>query len=142
MTAAELSNPILNTPYAAPAEHVELGPDGPTGTVLPGRRPSESFISVPAVRQGKAKAAQGELAEQTTLDFDLTGERREQNSLDNLLKAGVRNGRRHERIELEAIEPYAGAAVLAIGIPGPSRSRGRRPARSPSRSSTTTATKS
>jgi adenine-specific DNA-methyltransferase len=35
--------------------------------------------------------------------------------LDNLLKAGVQNGRRQERIELEAIEPYAGAAVHAIG---------------------------
>ena len=35
MTAAELTNPILNSPYTAPEEHFELGPDGPTGTVLP-----------------------------------------------------------------------------------------------------------
>jgi type III restriction enzyme len=89
VTAAELTNPILNSPYSAPEEHFELGPDGPTGTVLPGRRPSESFIPVPAVRKGRGKGAQAELAVQTTLDFDLTGERREQNSLINDIRRQV-----------------------------------------------------
>lgn len=40
----------------------------------------------------------------------------EQTILDNLAKAGIQNGRRHERIELEAIEPYAGTAIQALGI--------------------------
>jgi len=36
-----LENPILNSPYDPPERHFELGPDGPTGTILAGRRPSE-----------------------------------------------------------------------------------------------------
>src|SRR5690606_2665324 len=34
--------------------------------------------------------------------------------LDNLLKAGIQNGRRAERIELETLEAYAGTAIHAI----------------------------
>jgi len=39
----------------------------------------------------------------------------QQTILDNLLKAGIQNGRREERIELEMIEPYAGTNIHAIG---------------------------
>jgi len=38
--------------------------------VLPGRRPSESFIPIPVSKKGKAEV------EQTSMDFDITGERR------------------------------------------------------------------
>ena len=80
MSGDGIENPILNTPYDPPEAHFELGPDGPTGTVNPGRRPSESFIPVPAGRKGKDQAA---------LDFDVTGERRELNSLINDIRAQV-----------------------------------------------------
>lgn len=33
-----------------------------------------------------------------------------------LVKAGIQNGRRNERIELETVEPYAGTAIHAIGL--------------------------
>ena len=53
MTTADISNPILNSPYAAPQQHFELGPKGPTGEIREGRRPSESFIPVPASKKGE-----------------------------------------------------------------------------------------
>jgi type III restriction enzyme len=49
---ADPSNPILNSPYDPPESHFELGPNGPTGKILTGRRPSESFIPVQAPKKG------------------------------------------------------------------------------------------
>lgn len=72
--AEGIENPILNGPYDAPSRHFELGPNGPTGTILEGRRPSESFIPVPAPRKGKNKGQQA-------FDLDVSGERREKNDL-------------------------------------------------------------
>jgi type III restriction enzyme len=86
MAQAEIDNPILNTPYDPPEAHFELGPKGPTGVVKPGRRPSESFIPVPPSRKGRA-------AQQQELDFDVTGERREQNSLINDVRREVERWR-------------------------------------------------
>ncbi|MFZ1590399.1 MAG: DEAD/DEAH box helicase family protein, partial [Candidatus Microthrix parvicella] len=83
-TADSLANPILNSPYFPPEQHFELGPKGPTGTVLRGRRASESFIPVPPSRKGK-KADDA----QVEIDFDVTGERREQNSLINDVRQRV-----------------------------------------------------
>jgi type III restriction enzyme len=81
MAAAEsLDNPILNGPYDPPGRHFELGPDGPTGTVVDGRRLSESFIPVPPSRKK---------AEQQALDFDVTGERRALNTLINDIRQAV-----------------------------------------------------
>ncbi len=82
---ASLGNPILNSPYTPPEAHFELGPNGPTGNVLPGRRPSESFIPVPPSRKGRNKEQEA----QTQIDFDVTGERREQNSLINDIRQRV-----------------------------------------------------
>jgi adenine-specific DNA-methyltransferase len=48
-------------------------------------------------------------------DDDASGVDFQQTILDNLLKAGIQNGRREERIELEMIEPYAGTNIHAIG---------------------------
>ena len=53
----DLSNPILNSPYDPPEAHFELGEHGPTGNVLPGRRPSESFIPIAVSQEGRGKAA-------------------------------------------------------------------------------------
>lgn len=91
MSTDALSNPILNASYSSPEQHFELGPSGPTGKVLAGRRPSESFIPIAQSRKGNRNGRAGgedgkadtEDAEQTALDFDVTGERREQNSLIN-----------------------------------------------------------
>lgn len=75
MATADLSNPILNSPYDPPEAHFEIGENGPTGVILPGRRPSESFIPVPPTKKGR-KGSAG--VEELTLDvFDATGERRE-----------------------------------------------------------------
>jgi len=40
----------------------------------------------------------------------------EQSILENLAKAGIQNGRRHERIEFESVEPYAGHYIQAVGL--------------------------
>lgn len=86
MPSADLSNPILNSPYHPPEAHFEIGPQGPTGVILPGRRPSESYIPVPASKKKKAD-------QQEALDFDATGERREQNSLINDIRFEVERWR-------------------------------------------------
>jgi type III restriction enzyme len=89
---ATLENPILNSPYGAPERHFELGHEGPTGRILDGRRPSESFVPVPVTRKGRGKSV-----EQEALDFDVTGERREINSLINDIRRRVElwRGRRY-----------------------------------------------
>ncbi len=89
MTTADISNPIHNSPYDPPAAHFEIGAQGPTGVVLPGRRPSESFVPVPPTR----KASRGKAAEQQALDFDLTGERRERHTLINDIRREVERWR-------------------------------------------------
>jgi len=88
MASAEtLANPILNSPYDPPGRHFVLGPHGPTGEIRVGRRPSESFIPIPVGRRQKDQTP--EATEQEALDFDVTGERREANSLINDLRARV-----------------------------------------------------
>ncbi|HEY5105147.1 MAG TPA: DEAD/DEAH box helicase family protein [Caulobacteraceae bacterium] len=52
-------DPVINSPFAAPAFHFELDKDGqPTGLIQPGRRESLQVVPVPASRRG---ARQGEL---------------------------------------------------------------------------------
>jgi type III restriction enzyme len=84
--AESIDNPILNFPYEPPERHFVVGPHGPTGEIKVGRRPSESFIPIAAARKGKKVAGGGT---QQTIDFDLTGERREKNSLINELRREV-----------------------------------------------------
>ena len=81
--SAALGNPVINGPFDPPEQHFEIGPGGPTGRIRPGRRSSESWIPVPASRKGRAGG------EQTALDFDLTGERREVNTLINDVRREV-----------------------------------------------------
>lgn len=87
MAEADLSNPILNSPFDLPERHFELGERGPTGEIKEGRRPSQSFIPVPKPTKGSG--------EQQALDFDPTGERLEQNSLINDVRVEVERWRAH-----------------------------------------------
>jgi type III restriction enzyme len=80
MSTDPLSNPILNSPFAEPTKHYELGSRGPTGEVLEGRRPSESFVPVPKTRKGRSQQA---------LDFDVVGDRRDENSLINDIRRAL-----------------------------------------------------
>jgi len=68
-----LSNPVLNRPYDAPTRWFEIGRNGPTGVVQPGRRPSESLVPIAASRKG-ALGSDGSV--QQILDVDVTAERR------------------------------------------------------------------
>src|SRR5688572_19006475 len=86
-TPDTLQNPILNSPFDPPASHFELGPKGPTGVINEGRRPSESFIPVPASRKRQKDG------DQQALDFDVTGERRERNDLINEIRFQVERWR-------------------------------------------------
>lgn len=81
-----LANPVLNGPFDPPSRYFEIGLKGPTGIILNGRRPSESFIPVPQTKKRGKKA----LADiQDALDFDLTHERVEKNTLINDLRRAV-----------------------------------------------------
>lgn len=57
------ANPIINSPYKVPSCHFELGPKGPTGTILEYRRPSQSFIPVAPVRKGRKKTGDNSIQE-------------------------------------------------------------------------------
>jgi type III restriction enzyme len=67
VTTHDLSNPILNSPYEPPSSYFELGDHGPTGTVLPGRRPSESFIPIPVSKKGRGDSNDGAPGEDEVL---------------------------------------------------------------------------
>ena len=53
--------PILNSPYAYPAQHWELDPEGqPTDNIVPLRRRSELITPVPKPKKRKRTRAQAE----------------------------------------------------------------------------------
>jgi type III restriction enzyme len=108
VTAADLSNPIINSPFDAPTAYFEIGPQGPTGELLPGRRPSESFIPVPVSRKGRNGSQQA-------FDFDATGERREVNSLINDIRREVERWRASN---WNGVTPYT-RKLLAHWAAGP-----------------------
>lgn len=80
--AAVIENPIINSPYAEPAEHWELDERGqPTGQRVPGRRPSETWMPVPRARKGRRTAA----GIQRDLFFDgILEERKGQDVIGNI----------------------------------------------------------
>jgi type III restriction enzyme len=80
-----IDNPILNSPYEQPDRYYEIGPQGPTGDIKDGRRPSESFIPIAITRKGRKKGD----SEQEIFDFDATGERRKKNDLINNIRRDV-----------------------------------------------------
>jgi type III restriction enzyme len=106
---ADLSNPILSSPFDPPESHFELGERGPTGEIREGRRRSESFIPVPRSRKGSR--------EQQALDFDPTGERLEQNSLINDIRREVERWRVSN---WNGVTPYT-RKLLAHWVAGPHR---------------------
>ncbi len=108
MPEADLANPILNSPFDPPEQHFVLGEHGPTGKVKEGRRPSESFIPVPP---SKKKGGNG----QAEIDFDATGERREQNSLINDIRREVERWRANN---WNGVTPYT-RKLLAHWSAGP-----------------------
>jgi type III restriction enzyme len=90
--AAAALDPILNPPYDEPTRYFVLGPQGPTGEIKEGRRPSEAFIPIAASRKG-LKTDEGV---QETLDVALTSERRERNPLINDLRREVERWRHRD----------------------------------------------
>ena len=63
--------PILNSPYEAPARHWELDDDRqPTGVVTDGRRPASFISPIPAPRKHGKKGAKADKSKQQALVFD------------------------------------------------------------------------
>lgn len=81
VAVASLANPVINSPYEPPSQHFELGTSGPTGRVLVGRRPSESFIPIAPTRKRK-HGADGSVQEALAL----THEQVSRNQLINQLR--------------------------------------------------------
>ena len=96
--STNLANPVINRPYDPPAQHFELDDvtGSPTGVLIPGRRPSESWTPLPTVKKGRKL--------QAALDFDATGERREVNSLINDIR---------REVELWRARNYPGATAIS-----------------------------
>jgi type III restriction enzyme len=93
----DISNPIINSPYEPPQRHFEIGPHGPTGVLISGRRPSESFVPVPVTRKGRQPIQQA-------LDFDFEGDRRETNTLINDIRREVERWRANN---WNGVTPYS-----------------------------------
>jgi type III restriction enzyme len=108
----DLSNPIVNSPYEPPEWHFEIGPHGPSGKLLKGRRRSESYIPVPPSRKGRKPEAV-----QEAFEFDITGERREVNSLINDIRLAVERWRANN---WNGVTPYS-RKLLEHWAPGPHR---------------------
>lgn len=53
-SAGTLDYPVITMPYEVPGRPFVIGPNGPTGEVVTGRRPSESFIAIPAPKKKRA----------------------------------------------------------------------------------------
>lgn len=74
-----IENPILNTPFEAPARHFRFDDEGITDQIVQGRRPSSYFMPIP-----KAKKKAGQLV------FDeWTGDRIEENRLINQIRKRI-----------------------------------------------------
>ena len=62
MTDQFFEHPILNSPYACPAQHWELDPDGqPTTQILPRRRRAEFITPIPKPKKRRGQGIQTEL---------------------------------------------------------------------------------
>lgn len=96
--SSALANPILNGPYDIPAEHFEMGPKGPTGNTIAGRRPSESFVPI----AGAIKGGDGSM--QDMLEFEGMVERRETNTLINAIR---------REVDLWRASNYPGATAIS-----------------------------
>lgn len=110
-SGSSLSDPVLNGPYDPPTRYFEIGPKGPTGEVLDGRRPSESFVPVAPVRKRKGRArgtAQAVTAETgDQLELALYEEQVQRNTLIN----GIRRD-----VEMWRTSGYRGASRTSIKL--------------------------
>ncbi|WP_248581618.1 DEAD/DEAH box helicase family protein [Nocardioides sp. InS609-2] len=79
-----LASPIINTPYAVPSRHFEIGPTGPKA-IIESRRPSESYIPVAPVRKGRTRGADRTVQE----TLPLTHEQVVKNTLIDELRGEV-----------------------------------------------------
>ncbi len=86
MSDDPLSNPVINSPYEEPAQHFVIGPNGPTGELADGRRPSEFFVPVPKPKKGRASSA----AQDSLLDLEATNEKITRNDAIDQLRQEVR----------------------------------------------------
>ena len=111
MATADLSNPIINSPYDPPEPHFEIGPSGPTGRDPAGPATERVVHPVPVSRKGAE-------AGQQALDFDITGERREQNSLINDIRREVERWRANN---WNGVTPYTPQAARPLGCRAPDR---------------------
>lgn len=111
--AVETGSPILNGPYDPPERYYDIGPNGRTNTVRQGRRPSESFIPIAPTRKGR-QSADG--SRQESLDFDITGERRERNTFVNDLRREVERWRMRD---YERVTPPRRARAPSRSPAGP-----------------------
>lgn len=76
-----ISNPIINSPYHAPARHFHFDNDGITDRIVEGRRPSSYFVPVPRPRKRGV---------QQQLEFaELTADQIEKNQFVNEIRARV-----------------------------------------------------
>jgi type III restriction enzyme len=82
-----LANPILNGPYEPPDHHFEIGPNGPTGRVLQGRRRSESFV--PIARAKKRGKNDRDAVHQEAFELESTNERIDRNETVNRIRREV-----------------------------------------------------
>ena len=107
MAATDISNPIINSPYEPPERTSRSARTG---------RPARSFPAVaPASRSFPCQSARkGRQAVQQALDFDLTGERREPNTLINDIRREVERWRANN---WNGVTPYT-RKLLAHWAPG------------------------
>ncbi len=121
-----LANPVLNGPYDPPSRHFEIDPGrGPTGNVLEGRRPSESYIPVAPVRK-RARGGKSKQPSPDQLMLTLTNEQVERNTLINDLRREVElwRGRGYD-----GVTPIDAQAAAALGRSRPGEPGALRPAR-------------
>lgn len=90
MASEVIDNPVLNGPYELPTRHwMNDGRGHLIADIALGRRPSESWVPVPAPKKrGRGAAAQHSLF-QDELDVTTTGERVDVNQMVNDLRAEV-----------------------------------------------------
>ena len=86
-----IDNPVLNSAFAEPFRHHELGDEGVTGRVVEGRRSSTYFVPIPKAKRSSA----------TQLSFEEEQEKRE-NEFINAVRAKVRRWREDGRPNLTA----------------------------------------
>ena len=82
--------PILNTPYDAPARHWELDKDGqPTQDIIEKRRPAEFFTPIPKQKKGKSSAKQSEIVFDEGLGLSTEDQQYDPTSIINEVRQAV-----------------------------------------------------